>query len=167
MPEDPRVLGSTVFGPSVPAVMYFDVTAVNLRDCITRWLAVHQAGAGPQTHAVNAHRVRAHQGISRVLHLEAGWRLYQGVRRRPRPVPRSVRDGDHVRLLGGCSPSISLSRSSQCLSCLYAVVLGLTHSIDELLRSVQPSVGKLAIAAWSVSLALGIITCLMLNHVYG
>lgn len=50
---------------------------------------------------------------------------------------------------------------------LYAVILGLTHSPEELPRTIHPRVGKIAVAAWSVSLALGIITYLMLNHVYG
>lgn len=50
---------------------------------------------------------------------------------------------------------------------LHAVVLGLTHSIEELPRTIHPRVGKIAVVAWAVSLALGIITYLMLNHIYG
>jgi putative membrane protein len=50
---------------------------------------------------------------------------------------------------------------------LHAVVLGLTHSPTELGDTIHPRVGKAAVAAWSVSLALGIITYLMLNHIYG
>lgn len=50
---------------------------------------------------------------------------------------------------------------------LHAVVLGLTHTPTELGDTVHPRVGKVAVAAWSVSLALGIVTYLMLNHVYG
>jgi putative membrane protein len=50
---------------------------------------------------------------------------------------------------------------------LHAVVLGLTHSPSELGDTTHPRVGKAAVAAWSVSLVLGIITYLMLNHVYG
>jgi putative membrane protein len=50
---------------------------------------------------------------------------------------------------------------------LHAVVLGLTHSPTELGDTVHPRVGRAAVTAWSVSLALGIVTYLMLNHVYG
>lgn len=49
---------------------------------------------------------------------------------------------------------------------LLAVVLGLTRSPAELAGSVHPRVGRIAVAAWSLSLALGVITYLMLNHVY-
>ncbi|MFB6143593.1 MAG: DUF420 domain-containing protein [Halorientalis sp.] len=50
---------------------------------------------------------------------------------------------------------------------LHAVVLGLTHSPAELRKTVHPRVGRVAVAAWSLSLALGIVTYLLLNHVYG
>ncbi len=50
---------------------------------------------------------------------------------------------------------------------LHAVVLGLTHSPSELRDSLHPTVGRIAATAWSLSLALGIVTYLMLNHVYG
>ncbi|MFB6303081.1 MAG: DUF420 domain-containing protein [Haloferacaceae archaeon] len=50
---------------------------------------------------------------------------------------------------------------------LHAVVLGLTHTPDELADTVHPRVGRAAVGAWAVSLALGILTYLMLNHVYG
>lgn len=50
---------------------------------------------------------------------------------------------------------------------LHAVVLGLTHSIADLPRTIHPRVGKIAVAAWVVSLALGIITYVLLNQVYG
>lgn len=49
---------------------------------------------------------------------------------------------------------------------LHAVVLGLTYSRSELPGTSHPTVGKVAVAAWSLSLALGIVTYLMLNHVY-
>jgi putative membrane protein len=49
---------------------------------------------------------------------------------------------------------------------LHAVVLGLTHRPDELRDTIHPTVGKIAVAAWSLSLALGVITYLLLNHVY-
>lgn len=49
---------------------------------------------------------------------------------------------------------------------LHAVVLGLTHSPSELSETVHPRVGRVAVAAWSLSLFLGIVTYLLLNHVY-
>lgn len=49
---------------------------------------------------------------------------------------------------------------------LHAVVLGLTHSPAELSETVHPTVGRIAVAAWSLSLFLGIVTYLLLNHVY-
>jgi putative membrane protein len=49
---------------------------------------------------------------------------------------------------------------------LYAVVLGLTHTPAELRDSLHPRVGRVAVAAWSLSLFLGIVTYLLLNHVY-
>jgi putative membrane protein len=50
---------------------------------------------------------------------------------------------------------------------VHAVVLGLTHSAAELPRTVHPRVGRLGVAVWSLSLALGIVTYVLLNHVYG
>jgi putative membrane protein len=50
---------------------------------------------------------------------------------------------------------------------IHAVVLGLTHSPSELEDTLHPRVGRAAVAAWTVSLALGILTYLLLNHVYG
>lgn len=50
---------------------------------------------------------------------------------------------------------------------LHAVVLGLTHSPRELRESAHPRVGRWAVAAWSLSLFLGVVTYLLLNHVYG
>jgi len=49
---------------------------------------------------------------------------------------------------------------------LHAVVLGLTHSPAELRDSLHPTVGRIAVVAWSLSLFLGIVTYLLLNHVY-
>ena len=49
---------------------------------------------------------------------------------------------------------------------LHAVVLGLTHSPSELPETAHPRVGRIAAAAWSLSLALGVITYVLLNHVY-
>jgi putative membrane protein len=50
---------------------------------------------------------------------------------------------------------------------LHAVVLGLTHTPDELRSTVHARVGRVAVVAWSLSLFLGIVTYLLLNHVYG
>jgi len=50
---------------------------------------------------------------------------------------------------------------------LYAVVLGLTHTPEEL-RTQTPhrTVGRVAAGTWILSLALGVVTYLLLNHVY-
>ncbi|SDE77857.1 DUF420 domain-containing protein [Halorientalis regularis] len=50
---------------------------------------------------------------------------------------------------------------------LHAVVLGLTHSPAELRDTIHARVGRVAVAAWGLSLALGIVTYILLNHVYG
>ncbi|WP_135828006.1 DUF420 domain-containing protein [Halorussus halobius] len=50
---------------------------------------------------------------------------------------------------------------------LHAVVLGLSHTPAELRDTVHARVGRWAAGAWALSLALGIVTYLMLNHVYG
>jgi len=49
---------------------------------------------------------------------------------------------------------------------LHAVVLGLTHDPSELADTSHPTVGRIAVAAWSTSLFLGVVTYWMLNHVY-
>ena len=50
---------------------------------------------------------------------------------------------------------------------LYALVLGLTHTEHEL-RTETPhrTVGRIAAGAWLLSLVLGVVTYLLLNHVY-
>ena len=50
---------------------------------------------------------------------------------------------------------------------LYAVILGLTHTPAELRDTHHARVGRIAVAAWGISLFLGIVTYVMLNHVYG
>ncbi|MFB6307965.1 MAG: DUF420 domain-containing protein [Haloarculaceae archaeon] len=50
---------------------------------------------------------------------------------------------------------------------LHAVVLGLSHTPAELRETVHARVGRIAVAAWTLSLALGLVTYVMLNHVYG
>jgi putative membrane protein len=51
---------------------------------------------------------------------------------------------------------------------LYALVLGLTHTPAEL-RTQTPHkrIGRIAAASWIVSLTLGVVTYVLLNHVYG
>jgi putative membrane protein len=50
---------------------------------------------------------------------------------------------------------------------VHAVVLGLTHSVPELRESAHARVGRVAVAAWGLSLFLGLVTYVMLNHIYG
>lgn len=50
---------------------------------------------------------------------------------------------------------------------LYAAILGLTHTPTELRETSHARVGRIAAVAWSVSLALGVVTYILLNHVYG
>lgn len=49
---------------------------------------------------------------------------------------------------------------------LHAVVLGLSHPTAELRNTIHPTVGRIAVAAWGLSLALGIVTYVILNHTY-
>lgn len=49
---------------------------------------------------------------------------------------------------------------------IHAVVLGLTHRPAELADTLHPKVGRIAVAAWSLSLFLGIVTYVILNHTY-
>lgn len=49
---------------------------------------------------------------------------------------------------------------------LYVVLLGVTHTPAELARTLKARVGRIAASAWILSLALGIVTYLLLNHVY-
>lgn len=50
---------------------------------------------------------------------------------------------------------------------LYAIVLGVTHTPDEL-RNQTPhaKIGRVAASTWILSLVLGVVTYLMLNHLY-
>ncbi|MFU8869737.1 DUF420 domain-containing protein [Natronococcus sp.] len=50
---------------------------------------------------------------------------------------------------------------------LYALILGLTHTPDELRETAHARVGRIAAGSWILSLVLGIVTYLMLNHIYG
>lgn len=49
---------------------------------------------------------------------------------------------------------------------IYPVVLGLTHSTAELRETNHARIGRIAVASWSLSLFLGVVTYFMLNHVY-
>ncbi|WP_306057265.1 DUF420 domain-containing protein [Natronococcus wangiae] len=49
---------------------------------------------------------------------------------------------------------------------LYALILGLTHTPTELRETAHARVGRIAAGSWILSLVLGIVTYLMLNHVY-
>ena len=49
---------------------------------------------------------------------------------------------------------------------IHAVVLGLTHTPAELADTLHPRVGRVAVAAWSLSLFLGIVTYLILNWAF-
>lgn len=50
---------------------------------------------------------------------------------------------------------------------LYALVLGLTFTPAELRDTAHKRVGRLAAGTWLVSLALGLITYVLLEHLYG
>jgi putative membrane protein len=49
---------------------------------------------------------------------------------------------------------------------LYNVTIGLTHTREEMRRTAHARVGRVAVAAWSVSLTLGVLAYVLLNHVY-
>jgi putative membrane protein len=49
---------------------------------------------------------------------------------------------------------------------VYAITLGLTHTPEELRETAHARVGRVAAAAWSLSLFLGVIAYFLLNHVY-
>jgi len=49
---------------------------------------------------------------------------------------------------------------------LYAVILGLTRTPEELRETSHAKYGRVAVASWAVSLFLGVVTYVMLNHVY-
>lgn len=49
---------------------------------------------------------------------------------------------------------------------LYALILGLTHTPAELRETAHARVGRIAAGSWILSLVLGVVTYLMLNHIY-
>lgn len=50
---------------------------------------------------------------------------------------------------------------------IYPVVLGLTHTPAELKETAHARIGRIAVASWSLSLFLGVVTYFLLNHLYG
>ncbi len=50
---------------------------------------------------------------------------------------------------------------------IHAVVLGLTRTPAELRDTRHATVGRVAVVAWSVSLALGLVIYVLLNHLFG
>lgn len=50
---------------------------------------------------------------------------------------------------------------------VHAVVLGLTRTPAELRDTRHATVGRVAVVAWAVSLALGLVIYVLLNHLYG
>lgn len=49
---------------------------------------------------------------------------------------------------------------------LFALVLGTTHSPKELEATPHARVGRIAVVTWVISLVLGVITYVLLNHLY-
>lgn len=49
---------------------------------------------------------------------------------------------------------------------IYVIVLGMTHSPSELATTRKAQIGRIAAGAWIISLFLGIVTYVMLNHLY-
>ena len=50
---------------------------------------------------------------------------------------------------------------------LYNVTVGLTHAREEVAETAHRRVGRVTVVVWSVSLTLGVLAYLLLNHVYG
>lgn len=50
---------------------------------------------------------------------------------------------------------------------LYAFLLGLTHTPAELRNTPHAKVGRIAAGSWILSLVLGVVTYVILNHAYG
>jgi putative membrane protein len=49
---------------------------------------------------------------------------------------------------------------------LYNIVVGLSHSTDQIRETAHARVGRISVAVWSVSLTLGVLAYVLLNHVY-
>lgn len=50
---------------------------------------------------------------------------------------------------------------------LYALILGLTRTPAELRQTPHAKIGRIAAGTWILSLVLGVVTYVMLNHIYG
>ena len=50
---------------------------------------------------------------------------------------------------------------------LYNVTVGLTHATEEVAGTAHRRVGRVTVVVWSVSLTLGVLAYVLLNHVYG
>ena len=50
---------------------------------------------------------------------------------------------------------------------LYNITVGLSHSIEEIRQTAHRRVGRVTVAVWTVSLTLGVLAYVLLNHVYG
>ncbi|PSP57258.1 DUF420 domain-containing protein [Halobacteriales archaeon QH_7_66_36] len=50
---------------------------------------------------------------------------------------------------------------------LYNVTIGLTHAREEVAQTAHRRVGRVTVVVWSVSLTLGVLAYVLLNHVYG
>lgn len=50
---------------------------------------------------------------------------------------------------------------------LYALLLGLTRAPSALPQTRHPQIGRLAVTSWMLSLLLGLVTYVMLEHLYG
>ncbi len=50
---------------------------------------------------------------------------------------------------------------------LYVLLLGLTHTPDELRNTSHAKIGRFAAGTWLLSLVLGVVTYLLLDHIYG
>jgi putative membrane protein len=49
---------------------------------------------------------------------------------------------------------------------LYNIVIGLTHTRSEIEQTAHRTVGRISVAVWSLSLTLGVVAYVLLNHVY-
>ena len=49
---------------------------------------------------------------------------------------------------------------------IYVVLMGLTHTAQELTQTPKAKIGRIAAVAWILSLFLGVVTYILLNHAY-
>jgi len=128
-------------------------------DRVTRRLLLHQARASSQAQ-ISMLTAFPFSRVPGALHLQAGCRLHQAVRRQPglaqyATLPTGGMLSAHVRLSILAVPVV-----------LHGVVLRLTHPTAELPRTIHPCGRRFAVVAWAMRLGFGIITCLILAHIY-